>query len=420
MSDGSRLPPRIDAALHRVLEPGESVVWLGAPVRLPHPAAVLLRALVTVALLATGAAWMAGSGQADVSGGAVTSAMVLIGTVGTAWTFTEARRQMGTRYVVTDRRPLVMRPSSESVDVDEVPAWSLATRRKDVRYTGRGTVTFPATTGDHDLSFRHVPNVRAADAALAALPGATSGSDLPLDRPAPQDASLIPSPVLNALAGVLEDDETIRWWGQPDGAALARSAVNTRKAGQSAKTLEVLVPLLGFLVGLNVALAVWSTQAGTFDPARHVSIMPPFIVFAALLVARFKARRRLYVVTDRRALIVRPVGWKKFAPTAIPADALARRRRVKNRNDLVSLRFDGETDPPKSFDDLALVGVHPLPVVERFLDALPPAEAEPSRSQAVAAARAAGVPVPEPLPGVPLGEPMPSDTPILHIPRTRA
>ena len=60
MPDPPVLPPRLDAALERVLEPGETVVWAGAPERWPNPAAVLLRALVVAALLATGAAWFVG------------------------------------------------------------------------------------------------------------------------------------------------------------------------------------------------------------------------------------------------------------------------------------------------------------------------------------------------------------------------
>lgn len=418
MPDPPVLPPRLDAALERVLEPGETVVWAGAPERWPNPAAVLLRSLVAAALLATGAAWFVGFVPGVVSGWIVTSAMALVASAGTAWTFAEARRQSGTRYVITDRRPLVLRPTTDEVDVDEVPAWSLGTRRKDVRYTGRGTITFPASTGEHDLSFRHMADVRVADAALARLPGASPGSAVPLDRAAPQDASLVPSAVVQALAGVLQDGETIRWWGHPDPAAFANVARNTRRRA-SRRSLDTLALVFALMMGAYAALLVGAAANGAFKPESLSSLVSPLLVLSGLLVARFKMRRRLYVITDRKALIVRPAGWKRFEATLLSPEALAHRRRVKNASGLASLRFDGQDGPPRSYREAAFVGPQPLPVVERFLDALAPPP-EPSRPHEIATARASGVPLPEPLPGVPLDAPPPSDAPVLHIPRTRA
>lgn len=421
MSDAPALPPPVADALGGLLEDGETLRWTGAPERLPAPSAVLLRALVAlVALLALAPFLTSSLRSAALPVWAVTSALAAVATAGAAWTMGEVRRQRATRYAVTDRRALVLRPKGDGVDVDEVPAWSLADRKKQVRYDGRGTLTFAASTGERPLAFHHVLNVRAVDALLADLPEPTQEAL----AAAPADASLVPTPVLKALAGVLEEGETVRWWGHPDVAALKNHRHNTTGRGHTLDAQRWMVPLFAAIAFMVAGVMVWQWQT---DHTAPIQMLPSLTGMGVALAMHRKMRQRLYVVTDRRALIVTPGKGRGLTARSFGPAQVAARTRAGSRFGRATIRFDGKTDLAKSLDEDAFIGPQPAPLVERLLDALadmpPQATSETTRPQALAEARAMGIPVPAPLPGVPLtlapGE-RPSGAPVLRIPRTRA
>lgn len=400
--------PDLPSALHDALGPGEAVVWADAPTRFPEPERLLLRG----GLAAFGAVlWMLfllPHLRGSVPLGVVVAGLVATLVGGTALTFAEGRKQKRTRYAVTTRRALVFDPDR---GVEEIPWWMLGGRSKDVRHTGNGTIRF---SKDDRYRFYAIPNVRSADAALAALPA--SAFDAPLHAASERDASQVPTRVLRVLAHVLEDGETIRWWGHPDAGALQRGR-SGRASGHSLGNTELTALLgLGLLFVMGAAV-VANTRANGFEPRHLFNLLLPLTLVVGSLWSRWRMQQRLYVITDRRALILAPErgGYRAHS---IGPEKLAARRLVRNVNSLDSIRFDGVTIPPTSLDDDAFVGPYPQALVVRLLDALA-RSAPPSRQADVAAARAAGLPVPEPLPGVPLDAPLPTETPVLAIPKAR-
>ena len=368
------LPPPFADALDATLDEGEALRWTGAPERLPTPSAVLLRAMVSLGvLLALAPFLMGGLRSAALPLWAVTSALAAVASAGAAWTMGEARRQRATRYAITDRRALVLRPKGDGVDVDEVPAWSLAGRRKQVRYDGRGTVTFAASTGERALAFHHLPNVRAVDALLGDLPEPAQDAL----AAAPADASLVPTPVLRALAGVLDEGEAVRWWGHPDVAALKNHRHNQTGRGHTLDAQRWMVPLFAVIAFMVAGMMVWQWQT---DHTAPFQLLPSLTGMGVALAMHRKMRQRLYVVTDRRALIVTPGKGRTFTAKSFGPAQVAARTRAGSKFGRATLRFDGKTDLATSLDEDAFIGPQPAPLVERLLDALAEAP-EPTRPQ---------------------------------------
>lgn len=413
------------APLAEALEPGEAVVWTGRPARLPAPERLAVGTALALPLFggaAMGGAWAL---EVGVPVGVLTTLAVALVVTGGAGFFGEIRRQMTTRYVVTDRRPLIVHPGGH---VDEVPAWTVGERRKDVRYTGRGTIRFAPF---EDYAFRHIDGVRAAEAALAALPSARTMAPAVLARHRDRsDASQVPPRVLRALAGVLEDGEAVRWWGHPDEAAVKNTANAYRR--HSLRSSSVVLRLAVGLLFAQMLLMAWMLSQGEPIYTNALQLLTPLLLLGGALLSQRRMRQRLYVVTDRRALVLTPEKGAYRVRSVLPRE-LARRRRVKSHHNVVSIRFDGETAPPTSLDADAFVGPKPVALVDALLDRLvadapdgagavndsvaPPVPTARARHQEIARPDR-----PAPLPSVPLGSDLCADrdAPVLHIPRTRA
>lgn len=185
----AELPLTLRDAVERSLEPGERVVWVGRPVAhtfdlhlvVPTVFGLCWLGACAVAIAATvfGRRSLFGvpiqvSGPSGPGGLFALLLMVAAGVGVLSIPYWRWRAATRTAYVVTDRRPLIVRYRPRGPKVVSLTARHAESRRRVERRDGSGDLLFDVRTGpdrwrtlDAD-GFKDVPDVRAAERALVA------------------------------------------------------------------------------------------------------------------------------------------------------------------------------------------------------------------------------------------------------------
>jgi hypothetical protein len=192
-------------------------------------------------------------------------------------------------------------------------------------------------------------------------------------------AALLPSELDDAIRRELAEGERPVWSGQPLPGAFARSAIPLALFG---------VPFFGFAVFWTVmaAYGAWwgSGSPSGSSPPWFGALFPlfgiPFLVIGAGMLlspvlARRAARRTVYVLTDRRAIVLE---WKPFRGRAVRSytpERLTKMSRIERRDGSGNLVFESDPDRaaqgyPRWTPGHGFIGVSNVAEVERLVRAI--------------------------------------------------
>ncbi len=108
----------------------------------------------------------------------------------------------------------------------------------------------------------------------------------------------IPSPLLKLLAETIDDDERVIWQGRPD-----------------AWTDMMMLRFLWWIGVPWLALAVVATHRGWIDESAFFFLITGVVMLAGPFMLYIHSLQMLFVITDRRALILRS-GWVRKKKSA--------------------------------------------------------------------------------------------------------
>ena len=143
---------------------------------------------------------------------------------------------------------------------------------------------------------------------------------------------ILPRETAARVDAELRPGERIVWVGQPIPGRFARKSIGIVLFG---------IPCTAISVFWMIAAASMSTQdrdgaQGFFDFFFPLCGLPFLLLGMAMLSSpcwlRRKARRTAYVITDQRALILHPRGWRRLALRSFDPEHLTTLRRRQNRD----------------------------------------------------------------------------------------